>query len=74
MDAAPLHAPGEPSSKATCVAHCWVRRPIYDELQHQAGQRREHPDAFAAKLLTAVLVLGAADELIEKAGAELQIS
>lgn len=63
----------EPSSKATAVAHCWVRQPIYDEILFQSGRRREHPDAFAAKLLTAALVLGVADDLIEKAEAELQI-
>ena len=73
MVAQSLPVPREPSTRATAVAHCWVREIVYQELQFQSGRRREHPDAFAAKLLTAALVLGVADELIDKAEAELHI-
>lgn len=62
------------SSRVSEVAHAWISRPIYDELQFQARSRLEHADRLAAKILTAVLVLGIADELIEKAERELEIS
>lgn len=73
MDAPSIAIPREPPTKATAVAHCWVREVVYQELTFQSGRRREHPDAFAAKLLTAALLLGVADDLIDKAEAELQI-
>lgn len=66
-------APDKVSPRATCVAHAWLRQPIYDELKFAASRRREHPDILAAKLVTAVLLLGVADELIEKAEKLLQI-
>lgn len=72
MDALSAQVPGV-SRRATAVAHCWVLGPVHQELLYQAQCRREHQDALAAKILTAVLVLGIADELIQKADAALQI-
>lgn len=72
MDALSAQVP-RISARATAVAHCWIREPVHQELQYQARLRREHHDALAAKIVTAVLVLGLADELIQKADAALQI-
>lgn len=61
------------SNRATAVAHAWLREPVYHELQFQADRRREHVDAFAAKLITAAILLGIGDEIVAKAEELLQI-
>lgn len=53
------------TERATDVAHAWVRKAVYDELLLEADRRRVHPDQLAALILTAALVLGRVDELIE---------
>lgn len=67
MDAlcAPAERPATP--RATAVAHAWLREPVYRELESEAARRREHADAVAAKIITAAIILGAVDELIERA-------
>lgn len=52
---------------ATAVAHAWVRADVYSELVYQAKLARLHPDRLTAQLLTAVLLLGEADSLLERA-------
>lgn len=58
--------------RATDVAHAWVRKAVYDELLLEADRRRTHPDALAALILTAALLLGRVDELIEDAETTLK--
>ena len=67
MDA--LCAMPEPrlSGPATAGAHAWLREPLYRELEAAAIRRREHVDAHAAKLLTAVILLGISDEVLTRA-------
>jgi hypothetical protein len=59
------------SAPATSVAHAWVSADIYSELEYQARLKRLHPDQLTARILTAVLVLGRGDELLEQARALL---
>ena len=61
------------STRATAVAHAWLREPLYEELRFQANRRREHIDAFTAKIVTAAILLGVADEIVAKAEELLQI-
>lgn len=72
MDAHCSQSVPQTSSRATAVAHAWLRQPVHDELVYQAHQRRDHTDALAARILTAVLVLGLADELLDKAARLLE--
>jgi hypothetical protein len=59
------------SGPKTAVAHAWMREPIYRELEANAIRRRGHPDALAAQIITAAVLLGVVDELIDRAIASL---
>jgi hypothetical protein len=59
------------SGPKTAVAHAWMREPIYRELEANAVRRRTHTDALAAQIITAAVLLGCVDELIDKAIASL---
>lgn len=59
------------SGPATAVAHAWLREPLYRELEAHAVRRRMHVDALAAQVITAALLLGSVDQLIEDALAAL---
>jgi hypothetical protein len=48
--------------------------PLHAELSAVAERRRMHVDKCAADIITAALVLGIADELLDKAASLLQIS
>lgn len=63
-------APSDPvsiSGRTTHVAHAWLHQGIYDELVAKARERRNHPDALAAQIVTAALVLGLTDDLLADA-------
>lgn len=64
-----VRAPSDPvlSDRATAVAHAWLREPIYQELRLLAAGRRLHTDAYVADIVTAAVLLGRTDELIEEA-------
>lgn len=53
--------------RATAVAHAWLREPLYRELEAEAARRREHVDTMAAKIITAAILLGLVDTLIDDA-------
>lgn len=57
-------APVKTSPRATCVAHAWLREPLYRELEAEAMRRHDHVDALAGKILTAAIILGLVDTLL----------
>lgn len=67
MDAIATRETVKTSAPATAVAHAWLREALYHELSMLAAQRRLHVDAYTADIVTSVLLLGVADELIERA-------
>lgn len=71
MEIAAARSEREVTERATDVAHAWLRRSIYRELEAHAVRKRVHPDFLAAQIITAVLVLGDVDELIDRAVASL---
>lgn len=71
MDAIATREMPRTSPPATEVAHAWIRAPIYHELAFIADRKRIHVDAYTAQILTAVVLLGLADELIDRAVASL---
>jgi hypothetical protein len=67
MDAIATRESPKTSAPATAVAHAWLRYPIYQELRLLAAGRRLHVDAYVADIVTAAVLLGLTDELIERA-------
>lgn len=55
------------SPRATAVAHAWLREPLFAELRAQAARRRLHVDELTAQIVTAAIVLGMVDELLDQA-------
>ena len=56
----------EETSRRTCVAHAWLRSPVYIELCSEAQRRRVHQDVLTAQLLEAVILGGLVDELLDR--------
>lgn len=54
-------------SRATDVAHAWLRSPLYRELEHEAQRRGAHVDTLTAEIITSAIVLGCVDQLLEQA-------
>lgn len=67
MDAIATRQTHKTSAPATAVAHAWLREAIYHELSMLAARHRLHVDAYTADIVASVLLLGMADELIERA-------
>jgi hypothetical protein len=67
MDAIAASADREASPRATAVAHAWIREALYRELESEAIRRRDHVDALTAKIITAAIILGMVDTLLDDA-------
>jgi hypothetical protein len=64
---APQQAETPKLSPRRCnVAHAWLTSPVYQQLLLEAQRRgEEHPDRLAAAIVTAVLVNGYTDGVLQ---------